>query len=131
MLEDIVDQLTALQGHIVAEIEVIAVCQMLRLTFDNSVTVELTSGWVYEANSKAKFGAMDVGFYFGSEDELLDALEEDEKKYLSKVNSLTGKILEAVEPTASGFIMGLTGKKQIRWHSLSAQGLGIRLFKNA
>lgn len=131
MLDDIVECLSSSKGATITGIEVVASCQILRTAFDNGILLELCGGWLYGTSTKVVFGAMDIGFYFGSDEELLAVMEEDERRYQSKLAGLEGLKLQQIEYSDNCLTLNLSKSRHIRWFCLSREQLGIRVLNNA
>lgn len=130
MLDDIVECLSSSRGATIIGFEIVAPCQILRVAFDSGVSLELTGGWLYGAGAKIAFGAMDIGFYLGNEEELLAVMEEDERGYQSKLAGLKGLKLLEVAYSDNCLTLNLNKSRQIRWFCLSREQLGIRMLNN-
>ena len=131
MLDDIVECLSSSKGATVIGIEVVASCQMLRVAFDNEISLEVSGVWLYGDSTKVVFGAMDIGFFFGSDEELLAVMEEDERRCLSKLAGLNGLKLQEVEYSDNCLTLNLSKSRNVRWYCLSREQLGIRVLNNA
>lgn len=131
MLDDIVECLSSIRGATIIDIEVVAPCQILRVAFDSGVSLELCGGWLYGAGAKIVFGAMDIGFYFGNEEELLAVIDEDERRYQSKLAGLEGLKLQEIGYSDNCLTLHLSKSRHIRWFCLSREQLGIRVLNNA
>ncbi len=131
MLDEIVECLSSSEGATIIGIEVVASCQILRIAFDNGISLELCGGWLYGSSTKVVFGSMDIGFYFGSDEEILAVIEDDEKRYQSKLAGLEGLKLQEIEYSDNCLTLNLSKSRHIRWFCLSREQLGIRMLDNA
>lgn len=131
MLDDIVECLSSSKGATIIGIDVVVSCQILRVDFDDGISLELSGGWIYGISRKIVLGAMDIGFYFGSEEDLLAVMDEDEKRFKSKLAGLKGLKLNAIEHSEHWLTLDLAKSRHIKWFCLSSEQHGIRVLSNA
>lgn len=131
MLDGILAFLSQSRGSIISGVEVVPHAQMLRVSLDNGAALELCGGWIYGSGGKVAFGAMDIGFYFGEDPELLELMQEDEQRFLAKLSPLHGLEIRSVTLEGNCLILELSKKKFIKWFQLSKQTLGIRVIRDA
>lgn len=118
-------------GAKVQRVEVIAISQILRVYLDSGFAVELAGGWKFEKNSKIQFGAMDIGFYFDPDEDLLKEIEQQERRFHARISELEGEKLEGVKSSEQDLTLKFNGSCEITWVCLSAQELGLRLIRDA
>jgi hypothetical protein len=120
------------EGKKVANVELIPICQMLRLVFENDNMIELSSCWRYRTSKTILKGSLDIGFYMQaveSKEELEEfekLIDEDEEFHLKKLSTLVGRTLKKIDFTADGVSMEFSGKRYLDWFCLSAIELGFR-----
>ena len=120
------------EGEKIASVELIPICQMLRLVFENDNMIELSSCWRYRTSKTILKGSLDIGFYMQaveSKEELEEfekLIDDDEEFHLKKLGTLVGRTLNKIYFTADGVSMEFSGKRYLDWFRLSADDLGFR-----
>ena len=120
------------EGSKITSIELVSICQMLRLIFENDVMIELSSCWRYRTSKSILKGALDIGFYLQVADSKEEAEEferfisEEETHHLKKQNTLIGRTLKKIEFIEDGVTLELSVKRYLEWFCLSSDGLGFR-----
>ncbi|WP_199608922.1 hypothetical protein [Flocculibacter collagenilyticus] len=119
-------------GKKIKSIEVVPICQMLRLVFESDTMIELSSCWRYRSSKSILKGALDIGFFASLTEskEQLNEFEaemlEAEHAHLKQLNTLVGRKLQKIEFNDGFVVLELSGKRLIEWFCLSSENLGFR-----
>lgn len=119
-------------GHEIIDIELVTICQMIRLKFKNKQTIELAGAWRYKSEKSILIGSMDIGFMIEtpeSEGELDEFIEEQTKIHFKKLKSIVGKKLLSVNFESREVFFSFTGTRYIDWFCLSADEVGFRVIE--
>ncbi len=122
MMSGIVSELSPLVGLKVIKVEVVSICHILRLYFDNGMLMDLPGSWRYRSDKSTILGAMDIDFYSEMDEDYLD---EEDKVYSKKASSLVGKKITKIHAQQNDIFFELSGKRYIDLFNLQSEGLAI------
>ena len=123
-------------GKKIITVEIISICQLLLIVFENNTTIELTSCWRYRTEKSILLGSLDIGFFQNNTeskeeaDELQELITEKEKHHYQKLNSLIGRTLKNIVFSERELYLEISGKRYIDWFCLSRDEFGFESVAN-
>ncbi len=121
-------------GKKIIEVELASIAQILRVVFDNDITIELASCWRYSTKKSILIGALDLGFSHitpDSEEDMNALIEDQDVFHYKKLNSLVGRILNNITFKDTEIVLDISGNRTIEWFCLSRDELGFRAINNS
>lgn len=121
-MTEIIDDLSPLIGLKISKVEVVSICHILRLYFDDKFSVDFPPSWRIRSDKKTILGASNIDFYMEMDDAVLD---EDDLFYSKKASTLVGKKLTDLSMEGGDLFFELSGKRYIDLFNLSSEELTI------
>lgn len=121
-MSEIINDLSPLKGMKVSKVEVVSICHILRLYFDDQFCVDIPPSWRIRSDKKTLLGASDIDFYMEIDDATLD---EDDIVYAKKAASLVGKNLMNLSIEGGDVFFEFSSKRYIDLFNLSSDELSI------
>ncbi|WP_309044196.1 hypothetical protein [Marinobacter sediminicola] len=125
-MTEIIDDLSPLVGLKISKVEVVSICHILRLYFEDKFSVDLPASWRIRSDKKTILGASNIDFYMEMDDAVLD---EDDLFYSKKASTLEGKKLIDLSMDGGDLFFELSGKRYIDIFNLSSEELTIIMRK--